>query len=67
MQKKIGSVLLVVLLSAVSAMAQTTPTDYSATLNTNLDSINVIWGTVATIMIGSALVAVGTRFFRKAK
>lgn len=55
-------------LSAVASVnAQTTPTDYGAVLETNLDTINSIWGTVATIMIAVALVAVGVRMFRKAK
>ena len=63
--KILGAVALVA--CAGSAMAQTTPTDYGATLNTNLTTINTIWGTVATIMIGVALVTVGVRFFRKAK
>lgn len=49
------------------ANAQTTPTDYGATLNTNLETIDGIWGKVAVIMIGAALVTVGVRFFRKAK
>lgn len=52
---------------ASSVLAQTTPTDYGAELTTNLTTINTIWGTVATIMIASALVAVGVRFFRKTK
>jgi len=66
MKKKLSAVLALAILSAGAVMAQTAP-DYGATLNTNLDTIDGIWGTVATIMIGSALVAVGVRFFRKAK
>ena len=54
-------------LLAVSAFAQTTPTDYGAVLNTNLTTIDTVWGKVATIIIGVALVTVGARFFRKAK
>lgn len=53
--------------ASVSAFAQETPVDYSSTLTSNLTSINTIWGSVATIMIGVALVTVGVRFFRKAK
>ena len=49
------------------ANAQTAATDYGTELTENLSTINSIWGTVATIMIGSALVAVGVRFFRKTK
>jgi hypothetical protein len=51
---------------ALSARADD-PVDYSAVLTTNLGHINTTWGTVAGIMIGSALVTVGVRFFRKAK
>ena len=53
--------------AASSAFADGTTTDYGTQLTTNLTSINTIWGTVATIMIGVALVTVGVRFFRKAK
>ena len=59
--------LLVVVAAAPMAAFADTPTDYGATLNTNLTTINSIWGTVATIMIAVALVTVGVRFFRKAK
>jgi len=52
---------------ASQAFAQSTPTDYAATLTDNLDSINTIWGTVATIVIAVALVTVGVKFFRKVK
>lgn len=55
------------LVATAAVQAQTTPVDYGATLDTNLDTINSIWGTVATIMIAVALVTVGVRFFRKAK
>lgn len=54
-------------LLAVAAAARADAVDYGATLSTNLTIIDTIWGSVATIMIGSALVAVGTRFFRKAR
>jgi len=54
-------------LAGASLFAQSTPVDYGAVLETNLDTINTIWGTVATIMIAVALVSVGVRFFRKAK
>lgn len=53
--------------ASVSAFAEGTPVDYGSALTTNLTSINTIWGSVATIMIGVALVTVGVRFFRKAK
>lgn len=56
----------VVIGGASSAMAQT-PTDYGAVLNTNLGVVETIWAAVAVIMIGVALVTVGTRFFRKAR
>ena len=52
---------------AIASSAFATDPDYSTVLTTNLTSINTIWGTVATIMIGVALVTVGVRFFRKAK
>lgn len=51
--------------SVVPVFAQAT--DYGAVLDTNLETIDGIWGTVATIMIAVALVTVGVRFFRKAK
>lgn len=54
------------ILAASSAFAAD-PADYGATLTTNLTTINSIWGSVATIMIGVALVTVGVRFFRKTK
>lgn len=59
-----GSMLLV---SGIGAFAQATPTDYGEVLTENLTKINTIWGVVAAIMIGVALVTVGVRFFRKAK
>ncbi|HSH94012.1 MAG TPA: hypothetical protein VK968_07690 [Roseimicrobium sp.] len=55
------------LMATIAAHAQTTPVDYGDVLDGNLDTINSIWGTVATIMIAVALVTVGVRFFRKAK
>lgn len=62
---------IVLALLAVSAFgvsnALAVDPDYPAILTTNLTSIQTIWGTVATIMIGVALVTVGVRFFRKAK
>lgn len=61
----IGSAASVV--TSQDAAAQTTPVDYGAVLNTNLDTIDGIWGVVAGIMIAVALVTVGTRFFRKTK
>ncbi len=64
--RNLGACLLTLALT-VAVQAQTTPTDYGAELNDNLDVINTIWGTVATIMIGVALVTVGVRFFRKTK
>lgn len=60
------ALLVVVAAAPMSAFADT-PTDYGATLTSNLTQINTIWGTVATIMIAVALVTVGVRFFRKAK
>jgi len=54
-------------LTGLTSFGQTTPTDYGATLTTNLGTINTIWGTVATILIAVALVTVGVRFFRKVK
>lgn len=51
----------------MSALASAQSTGYALDLENNLDTIDGIWGTVATIMIGVALVTVGVRFFRKAK
>lgn len=65
--KKLTGAVGALVLSGAAAMAQTTPTNYATELTSNLDTVNTIWGTVATIMIASALVAVGVRFFRKAK
>lgn len=65
MLRKSSSLVVLFILTALAVSAQTD--GYGATLNTNLDTIDTIWGAVATIMIASALVAVGTRFFRKAK
>jgi hypothetical protein len=42
------------------------PVDYGATLTANLTTINTIWAAVAVIIIGVALVKVGTKFFKKA-
>lgn len=53
--------------SSVVVFAQETPVNYATELNSNLTTINSIWGTVATIMIAVALVTVGVRFFRKAR
>lgn len=65
MKKKLVLASLVIA-SAASAFAQTA-TDYGAVLDTNLETINGIWSTVATIMVAVALVTVGVRFFRKAR
>lgn len=62
---KIGLASLATLALTVGAFAD--EVDYAAKLNTNLTTIDSIWGSVATIMVASALVAVGVRFFRKAK
>lgn len=51
----------------VLAHAQTTPVDYGEVITDNLTVIDTLWGKVATIIIGVALVTVGARFFRKAK
>lgn len=59
----LGSLLALVAIASAQAQA----VDYGATLNTNLETIDSIWGTVATIMIAVALVTVGVRMFRKAK
>lgn len=56
---------LVGLALAGQAMAQAV--DYGAQLESNLETVDEIWGTVAKIMIAVALVTVGVRFFRKAK
>lgn len=66
MKKKLIASLALASVVASSAFAQEAP-DYGADLTANLTAINGIWGTVATIMIGVALVTVGVRFFRKAK
>ncbi len=65
--KRVGAGVGLLVGSAAVSFAQATPVDYGAVLNTNLDTIDGIWGTVATIMIAVALVTVGVRFFRKAK
>lgn len=66
MKKKLFAIVLASIALAGSAFAQTA-TDYGAILNTNLDTINDIWGIIATIMVGVALVTVGVRFFYKAR
>lgn len=56
--------------AAVSALvvnAQAETVDYGALMNTNVGVIDTIWGKIAAIMIGCALVGVGVRFMRKAK
>ncbi|EIQ00225.1 hypothetical protein OpiT1DRAFT_04767 [Opitutaceae bacterium TAV1] len=55
------------LVSIASAAVVSAAEDYGQVLNDNLSIIDTIWTTVATIVIGVALVAVGTRFFKKAK
>ena len=68
--KSIKYIILMAATVALSAGARadtTTPTDYGTELTNNLNTINTIWGTVATLMIGVALVTVGVRFFRKTK
>lgn len=56
-----------IIVTAAAHAQAAEPTDYSATLTSNLDKINTLWGTVASIMIGVALVVVGVRFFKKVK
>lgn len=56
--------------AAVSALvvnAQAETVDYGAVMNANVGVIDTIWGKIAAIMIGCALVGVGVRFMRKAK
>lgn len=69
MFKKIVGGVVALAISAVAVVAQTTlaAVDYGAELTTNLSAINTIWGSIATIVIGVALVTVGVRFFKKAK
>jgi len=64
---KIWLALCLAIAAPAIAVAQTTPVDYGDVLDTNLATIDTIWGKVATIMIAVALVSVGVRFFRKAR
>jgi len=66
MNKKLAA-LSALALSAVAAVAQTTPVDYGAKITENLETINGVWATVAGLVIGIGLVTVGVRFFKKVK
>lgn len=67
MFKKLSATALLASAVVSQAMAQTAPADPLAGLDAGQTKIDGIWGWVATIIIGSAVLTVAARFFRKAK
>jgi hypothetical protein len=62
MHKKIALLGALVLTVASASAADV---DYAAQITTNLTTVQTIWGTVAAMIIGIALVRVGAKLFKK--